>query len=47
MLMLAQAPYNPSLDYRDLLRVHATAASAETPFDEWFAPLIESIRRPG
>jgi hypothetical protein len=45
MLMLAEAPYTPPLDYRDLLRVHATAASAETLFDEWFAPLIESIRR--
>jgi len=43
MLMLAGAPYNSPLDYRDLLRVHSTAASAEALFDEWLAPLIESI----
>jgi hypothetical protein len=45
MLMLAHDPYPSPLDYRDLLRVHETAAKAETLLDEWFAPLIESIRR--
>jgi hypothetical protein len=33
------------LDYRELLRTHETAARAETIFDEWFAPLVESIRQ--
>jgi hypothetical protein len=45
MLMLAHDPYASPLDYRDLLRVHETAATAERLFDEWFAPLIESIRK--
>jgi hypothetical protein len=45
MLMLAHDPYASPLDYRDLLRVHETATKAEALFDEWFAPLIESIRR--
>jgi hypothetical protein len=45
LLMLAHSPYVTPLDYRDLLRVHENAAQAEAAFDEWFAPLIESIRR--
>lgn len=45
LLMLAHDPYVSPLDYKDLLRVHETAAKAETLFDEWFSPLIESIRK--
>jgi hypothetical protein len=45
LLMLAHSPYSSPLDYRDLLRVHETAAQAETLFDEWFAPLVESVRK--
>jgi hypothetical protein len=45
LLMLAHSPYATPLDYRDLLRVHETAAQAEAVFDEWFSPLIESIRK--
>ena len=41
LLMLAHHPYVTPLDYRDLLRVHETAAQAEAAFDEWFSPLIE------
>ncbi len=45
MLMLAHEPYASPLDYRDLLRTHDTASTAETLFDQWFAPLIEAIRK--
>ncbi len=45
LLMLAHAPYFPPLDYRDILRVHDTAAKAEDFFNDWFAPLIESLRK--
>lgn len=45
LLMLAHSPYSSPLDYRDLLRTHETAAQAETLFDEWFAPLVESVRK--
>src|ERR1035438_1991759 len=45
LLMLAHDPYVSPLDYKDLLRVHETAAKAETLFDEWFSPLIASIRK--
>lgn len=45
LLMLAHHPYATPLDYRDLLRVHETAAQAEAAFDEWFSPLIEFIRK--
>jgi len=45
LLMLAHSPYETPLDYRDLLKVSETAAQAEHAFDEWFSPLIESIRK--
>ncbi|HEY6341956.1 MAG TPA: hypothetical protein VIY49_10725 [Bryobacteraceae bacterium] len=45
LLMLAHAPYSPPLDYRDLLRVHDTAARAADFFNDWFALLVESIRK--
>ena len=45
VLMLAHEPYASPLDYRDLLRTHETAAKAETLFDDWFAPLVEAIRK--
>jgi hypothetical protein len=45
LLMLAHHPYATPLDYRDLLRVHETAAQAEAAFDEWFSPLIEFVRK--
>jgi hypothetical protein len=45
LLMLAHHPYITPLDYRDLLRVHETAAQAELAFDEWFSPLIEVVRK--
>jgi len=45
LLMLAHSPYSSPLDYRDLLRTHETAVQAETLFDEWFAPLVESVRK--
>ena len=44
-LMLAHGPYASPLDYRDLLRVHDTASTAETLFDQWFAPLLEAVRK--
>lgn len=45
LLMLAHSPYVTPLDYRDLLKVCETAAQAENAFDEWFSPLLESIRK--
>jgi len=45
LLMLAHAPYSPPVDYRDLLRTHETAVQAESLFDEWLAPVMETVRR--
>lgn len=41
LLMLAHEPYVSPIDYRDLLRVHRTAAQAEAIFDDWALPLVE------
>jgi len=45
LLMLAHEPYRSPLDYKDLLRTHDTFVKAEAHFDDWFAPLVESIRQ--
>lgn len=44
LLMLAHSPYSSPLDYKDLLRVCDTAVQAETLFNEWFAPVAETVR---
>ena len=41
LLMLAHAPYSSPLDYHDLLRIHSTAAAAESIFADWSVPLIQ------
>lgn len=46
LLMLAHAPYESPIDYRDFLRVHSTAAQCEEFADSWLKPLeIEHSRR--
>lgn len=42
MLMLAQSPYASPVDYRDILRQHATAANAEAIYSDWLLPVIDS-----
>jgi hypothetical protein len=42
LLMLAHEPYLSPIDYRDLLRTHGTAASAESIFGDWILPVIEA-----
>jgi DNA polymerase III delta prime subunit len=41
LLMLAHEPYSSPIDYRDLLRTHATAAKAQAIFSTWVDPLAE------
>ena len=45
LLMLGHEPYVSPIDYRDLLRIHRTAAAAEAIFNEWLLPLIEQYER--
>jgi hypothetical protein len=45
LLMLAHEPYRPPLDYRDLLRVHRTAAIAESIFADWLLPHVAQYDR--
>lgn len=45
LLMLAHAPYDSPLDYRDLLRTHRTAAEAESIFADWSLPLVEQYEK--
>jgi len=45
VLMLAHEPYVSPIDYRDLLRAHATAASAESIFGDWILPVIEAYEK--
>lgn len=45
LLMLAHEPYVSPIDYRDLLRVHRTAANAEAIFNDWLLPLIEQYEK--
>jgi hypothetical protein len=45
LLMLAHEPYSSPLDYRDLLRKHKTAESAEAIFAEWSVPYIEQYEK--
>jgi hypothetical protein len=45
LLMLAHEPYVSPIDYRDLLRVHRTAAGAEAIFNDWLLPLIEQYEK--
>lgn len=40
LLMLAHAPYVSPIDYRDLLKIHDTAAKAQAILDNWLAPLV-------
>jgi hypothetical protein len=42
LLMLAHEPYVPPIDYRDMLRRHDTAASAEAIYNAWLLPLLEA-----
>lgn len=44
LLMLAQEPYVSPIDYRDMLRQHGTAASAEAIFGNWLLPIIEEYK---
>jgi hypothetical protein len=45
LLVLAHAPYESPIDYRDLLRLHRTAENAEAIFDNWLLPLIEQYEK--
>ena len=45
LLMLAHGPCSSPVDYRDLLKVHATAASAEGFFDAWISPIVSTYER--
>jgi hypothetical protein len=45
LLMLGHEPYVSPIDYRDLLRVHRTAAATEAIFNEWLLPLIEQYEK--
>ena len=42
LLMLAHAPYVPPIDYRDLLRLHDTAAAAEAIYSDWMLPILDA-----
>jgi hypothetical protein len=42
LLMLAQDPYVPPIDYRDILRKHKTAAAAEAIYNDWLLPIVEA-----
>lgn len=44
LLMLAHEPYVSPIDYRDLLKTHATASAAEARFDDWALPLARSYQ---
>jgi hypothetical protein len=45
LLMLAHEPYTSPVDYRELLKSHATAARAEAIFDQWVAPITEAFEK--
>ena len=45
LIMLAHQPYVSPIDYRDLLRVHSTAAQAETFFDDWISPIAQAYEK--
>jgi hypothetical protein len=45
LLMLAHEPYISPIDYRDLLRIHPTAAAAEAFFDSWISPIVETYEK--
>jgi hypothetical protein len=45
LLMLAHDPYISPIDYRDLLKVHPTAAAAEGFLDEWISPIVEGYEK--
>jgi hypothetical protein len=45
LLMLAHEPYISPIDYRDLLRIHPTAAAAEAFFDGWISPIVEAYEK--
>jgi len=45
LLMLAHEPYISPIDYRDLLRIHPTAAAAEAFFDGWILPIVETYQK--
>lgn len=40
LLMLAQAPYDSPIDYRDMLRQHSTAAIADSIYSDWLLPIV-------
>ena len=44
LLMLAQDPYVSPIDYRDMLRQHETAASAEAIYNDWLLPIVEAYK---
>lgn len=45
LLMLAHEPYASPLDYRDLLRKHNTASTAESIFADWSLPYVEQYEK--
>lgn len=45
LLMLAHEPYLSPLDYRDLLRTHRTAATAESIFADWSLQHVEQYEK--
>lgn len=45
MIMLAHEPYEPPLDYRDLLRRHRTAAEAEAIFSDWLLSNLDQYEK--
>ena len=44
LLMLAQNPYVSPIDYKDMLRQHGTAAAAESIYNDWLLPIVESYQ---
>lgn len=43
-LLIAHAPFQPSLDYHDDLKIHSTAAECETIAKHWLEPIFEQYR---
>ncbi|WP_240515287.1 MULTISPECIES: nucleotide-binding protein [Bacillus cereus group] len=43
-LLLAHAPYNPPLDYQDILKVHSNSTQCEEYLKEFLQPILEEHR---
>lgn len=43
-LLLAHDPYQPALDYHDVVKIHSNASHCETFVRDWLDPIIEKSR---